>query len=252
MTDSSPLGDREPRTKSPPELPEELRAELPEDNYYASIEAYFVQRRGAPLFISPAEWQLVWNWERAGIPLRVVKEGIDRVFDRPRTPQKRRKLGYCRQTVEALFRRFRESRLGDDEAEDDRCGAERHLNELVGRLRQLAASSKSALASSEATRAAASLERHLGRLSELAKGDFSRALPEIENELGRTEDRLLDSFERTLGETESGALFRDSEASLRSYRDRMPQKVYDAAVKSAYRRRLRARMGLTPLSLFDR
>ena len=87
-----------------------------EGNYYGSVEDYFVERRGSPLFITPAEWFLIFRWEEQGIPLPVVKEGIDRVFERPKTRAKPRKLGYCRQTVEATFRRFREVSLGGGRA----------------------------------------------------------------------------------------------------------------------------------------
>ena len=86
-----------------------------EGNYYGLVEDYFVARRGSPLFITPAEWFLIFRWEEQGIPLLVVKEGIDRVFERPKTRTKQRKLGYCRQTVEAGFRRFREVSLGASE-----------------------------------------------------------------------------------------------------------------------------------------
>ena len=86
---------------------EQKPADNDEPSYYGEIETYFVERRGAPLFITPAEWGLVAKWEEQGIPVHVVQEGIDRVFERPQAVSKSRKLGYCRQTVEAAFRRFR-------------------------------------------------------------------------------------------------------------------------------------------------
>ena len=57
---------------------------LQDEDYFAAVEAHFVERRGSPLFITPGEWFLVSRWEEQGIPLRVVQEGIDRVFERPR------------------------------------------------------------------------------------------------------------------------------------------------------------------------
>ena len=62
------------------------------DGYYEEVESYFVAQRGSPLFITPSEWDLVWRWEQLGIPLAVVKEGIDRVFERPKTLLKPRRL----------------------------------------------------------------------------------------------------------------------------------------------------------------
>ena len=115
----------------------------PEPGYYQEVERYFVARRGSPLFISPSEWDLVWRWEQLGIPLSVVKEGIDRVFERPKTSVKPRRLSYCRQTVEAAFRKFREASLGSVArmAEPDESGAAARLAEISSRLREVAVAS---------------------------------------------------------------------------------------------------------------
>jgi hypothetical protein len=42
------------------------------------------------------------------------------------------------------------------------------------------------------------------------------------------------------------------ESSLESYRERMPEKIYRAALESGYRRRLRRKLGLPTLSLYSR
>ena len=68
---------------------EYLRAEsLAEESYYGAIESHFVERRGGPLFITPAEWALIQRWEQDEVPLDVVRAGIDQVFDRPRTARR--------------------------------------------------------------------------------------------------------------------------------------------------------------------
>src|SRR4029450_11451670 len=49
--------------------------------YYQTIEEYFVSRRGDPLFLSNADWNLVRKWREAGLPLRVVLRGIRDALD---------------------------------------------------------------------------------------------------------------------------------------------------------------------------
>jgi len=208
-----------------------------EESYYGAVESHFVLRRGSPLFITPSEWALVSRWEEQGIPLHVVMDGIDRVFERPRTSARTRKLSYCRQTVEAAFRRFREGMLGGDKAarEEEPFDLAAYLGKIAASVRKLPSGLAPAIAD----------EVEALSLKESGFEDVERHLSEMDR-------RMLDIFEGELGEAERTELERGAAASLASYRDRMPDKVYHAAVKSAYRRRLRARWHLPRLTLFDR
>ncbi|MGH9321114.1 MAG: hypothetical protein ACRD21_15685 [Vicinamibacteria bacterium] len=211
-----------------------------EENYYAEIETYFVARRGSPLFITPGEWDLAWRWEQLGIPLSAVKEGIDRVFERPKANLKPRKLGYCRQTVEAAFRRFREARLGGGSAGEmgeEGASASSHLAELSSRLRTLA---------DEWSETNEAFARSLRSNAELVESS------ESEEELARVEGSLFLECEAVVGDASREELRKEAASSLECYRDRMPERVYRAALESAYRRRLRKRLDLPTLSLYTR
>jgi hypothetical protein len=212
------------------------------------VESYFVTRRGSPLFITPSEWDLVWRWEQQGIPLTVVKEGIDRVFERPKTLLKPRRLGYCRQTVEAAFRRSRESSLGrgtGGTALDDSSAAA-HLTEVSRRLRDLAAAwSETERELADFLEQTADAVRSLSERAEEAPG-------EVERELTALDGKLVVESEAVLGDAVREELRREAESSLESYRERMPEKVYRAALESGYRRRLRKRIGFPTLSLYSR
>ncbi len=50
-------------------------------DYYRAVEEEFLRRRGAPLLLSPRDWALIGDWQAAGIPLRIVLQGIANVFD---------------------------------------------------------------------------------------------------------------------------------------------------------------------------
>lgn len=228
---------------------------MSEESYYAAVEDHFISRRGSPLFITPAEWHLVWKWEQAGIPLHVVKEGIDRVFERPASGRRSRKLGYCRQTVEAAFRRFREASLGGGAASgpsgpsvpsiEDPFDPTAHLVEIAGELER--AASARPPEDGLGKRAAAAREEVLA----LSRSASLSGLADIEDRLSELERELVDEAERALAD-EARHARAEAEASLADYRDRMPAKVYAAALESARRRRLRARVGLPALTLLDR
>ena len=50
-------------------------------NYFTEIEDYFWRKRGAHLLVSPLDWAIVETWQKAGIPLGAVLQGIDRAFE---------------------------------------------------------------------------------------------------------------------------------------------------------------------------
>ena len=85
-----------------------------------------------------------------------------------------------------------------------------------------------------------------------ALGDSGENLQRIEDALTAIDDELVEFAEEGLDENDRDALLLDAGASLASYRDRMPDKVYQSALKSAYRRRLRDKAKLPRLSLYDR
>jgi hypothetical protein len=195
-------------------------------------------------------WDLVWRWDQAGIPLAVVKDGIDRVFERPKTLLKPRRLGYCRQTVEAAFRRFRESSLGGrgGETAGEDSGAGEHLMEISSRLRELG------IEWSQKEREIALLfDRTSDAVRSLSlRAESPQEEVDVERELAELDEKLVVESEVVLGDAARDEMKREAESSLESYRERMPDKIYRAAVESAYRRRLRKRIGLPTLSLYSR
>lgn len=204
------------------------------DNYYGAIESYFIERRGSPLFITPAEWFVIAGWEEDGIPLRAVKDGIDRALERPRRGSRPPKLTYCRQSVRAEFRRSREIQLGgreDTRPAETAPDTATHLSELAARLE----GSHPAVAKG---------------VEALARSKHSPSA--VETALEALDEEMIAATEATLDPDLRARLEAAAARSLESYREKMPDQVYQKAVTSAYRKRLRAAMGLPLLSLYDR
>jgi hypothetical protein len=229
-------------------LPQEKSSQ--EEDYYAAVERHFVDLRGSPLFITPKEWQLIHNWRRMQIPLHVVKDGLTEIFGRPKRTRPIRRLGYCRQTVEAAYRRHCEAltgaRRGEAETDDDETQVQSYLVRLENELRQV----RRSLADSH-PELAEHAERSAEDLARLAaRPTAEKSFQTIEHELGRMDEELIKAAESCLEEDESRRCMGDAERSLMDYQERMPEDVYRSAVRSAYLKRVRAHFGLPALSLF--
>jgi hypothetical protein len=86
------------------------------DRYFQEISRAFLARRGAPFFLSPKDLELIASWEKAGVPLAVVLEGIDRAFA-PLSEGKRPRgkvltMAYCLNQVRKLHDLRRDRRVG--------------------------------------------------------------------------------------------------------------------------------------------
>ena len=225
---------------------------IEDDNFYGAVESHFIKRRGSPLFITPIEWCLIQQWEMECIPLKVVQEGIDRVFERPTRRPGVLRLSYCRQSVKAAFRRFLEvsaGKPGTETSENREAGClviAEHLAELQISLEVVRRSWSKR--SEEFDR---QIRGVVDEVEKLRKNE-SMEVAGLEIKLTCLEERLLASAASVLFEDERENLRCRAEKSLSSYRARMPEDVYKRALSSAYRKRVRAIFGLRPMSIYSR
>ena len=86
--------------------------------YFQTIAQKFIELRGAPFFLSSNELSLIEKWEKAGIPLRVVLEGVKSSFlpgsQKCRTGSRRRarSLSFCEPYVKEAFVLYKERAVG--------------------------------------------------------------------------------------------------------------------------------------------
>ncbi|HEX2060640.1 MAG TPA: hypothetical protein VHK90_07855, partial [Thermoanaerobaculia bacterium] len=84
--------------------------------YFTEIESHFAHRRGTPFVLSSKDWVLMKTWHDEGIPLPIVIEAIDSVFDKAAERQKMvNSLRYCRHAVKELWNDRRELQIGAQE-----------------------------------------------------------------------------------------------------------------------------------------
>lgn len=85
-------------------------------SYFTEIEAHFAMRRGTPFVVSAKDWALMKEWAAHGIPLPVVVEAIDAVFEKNESSGRRKvisSLSYCRHAVKEIWHDRKELQVGE-------------------------------------------------------------------------------------------------------------------------------------------
>src|SRR3979411_88188 len=106
------------------------------DDYYLEIEAHFAFRRATPFILSGKEWARMQRWREEGIPLPIVIEAIDSVFEKNETSGRRKvisSLSYCRHAVKELWLDRKELQVGA-RAETPEAAPEELLRRLADAL----------------------------------------------------------------------------------------------------------------------
>jgi len=210
----------------------------PEAAYYQAVEEYFVSRRGDPLFLSNAEWNLVRKWRLAGLPLRVVLRGIRDALDAHAHGWSRdRKVGslaYCAREVDTARERWeRALALGPDEGGGGAGAA------LAGFAAQL----ERAVLPDAVRPVAAAIARDLRERPR-------EGLESLTAWLAGLEECLLAALGAAESAGRRAALEAEVDAALAPWRGRMPAPVLAQLRRESLARRRLESYGLPRLSLF--
>ena len=211
----------------------------PEAEYYQTVEEYFVSRRGDPLFLSNADWNLVRRWRLAGLPLRIVLRGIRDALDAHAhgwgRDRKVKSLAYCAGEVDAARERWQRAlALGRDEGLDAAAALRGFASDLE-RARDLGP---------RARPVAVEIARELRERAEAVR------LEEVSAWLADREASLLAAIAADDGRERAAALEAEVDRGLERWRARMPPRVVDQLKKEQVARRRLEAHGLPRLSLF--
>jgi hypothetical protein len=211
----------------------ETEADGLEDHaYFLAIEDHFVRLRGAPLLLSPADWQAARRWHRQGIPLEVVRRALEEVFARRRERGAKGRISslrYCTPAVEAAWTEHSELAAPGARTAPEAFDA-------VARLTALAA----ALPGATGLR---------GQLASLARSGLDPQA--IEERLAELDRLMLDGALAALPAAERAALDATVEKAIGAFAGRLSQSEIERARGRLARQVLRDRLGLPVLSLFS-
>jgi uncharacterized membrane protein YccC len=197
------------------------------------LEELFINLRGAPLLLSPADWETARDWRRRGIPLDLVAAVLREAFEK--NPEKKgrsgiRSLKYFDAAVERAWRQVRALGATEPDSEPEPL-------DLGIRLAALARSIPSRLSGSDGIRR---------RLLDL-EGDAE----DVEKALSRLDRELIALAEAAL-EDRVGQEIRDEvEAAVKRVSSRVAADEEDELRRRLLGTALRRRLGLPVLSLFS-
>src|SRR3954447_12505200 len=83
----------------------------PDHAYFQAVEEIFVELRGAPLLLSPADYQVARRWHREAVPLDLVRRTLEEVFAKRKERGAKGKISslrYCAPAVEAAWGELKE------------------------------------------------------------------------------------------------------------------------------------------------
>jgi len=227
--------------------------------YFEEIERRFIDRRGQPLLLSPADVARVAKWHDDGVPLAAVVEGIDVHFERMqrrgREPRRAVTLAYVEDDVLDAWAGVKRRRLGArattpaagpthlaTRAEHERLLAQ--IDDAPGRLKDDDARAALAEALEHAR------EKLAAKAALFDEGASEHDDERAEDHLRRLEKSLLERARAALGENEMARIEAEASDALAQRRLRMDARAHDRARQQLVDKALRERLGIARLSLF--
>ncbi len=207
----------------------ETAAEVSDHAYFQAIEEKFVELRGAPLLLSPVDWQVASRWHREGVPLELVTRTLEELFARRKERGAKGRISSLRYCVPAV-----EAAWGD-------------LRELVAPGRRPPAPAFEAAPRLAALASALAADQTLAARVAALTGEPQA----IEESLADLDREMLDRAEQALPpdlRAEIAAAVGKTFASLAA---RLPAEELEKARERLSRQILRRRLGLPVLSLFS-
>ncbi len=225
-----------------------MNSSSPRRDYVQAVEGLFVELRGAPFLLSPADWRQIRRWYEQGIPLLLVESTIREVFarraerigrpDHEGSVDRINGLAWCAGAVERAWRELQE--IQGPAARAPKANSARESVELASggepttrqRLEALGGALPAALLDVEQWR------RDLVQLASLSES-------EIEETLARLDDELLAEVEAALPAPALAELESTVEGALQRVRDRFTARELDRLRQRLRRQHLR-RLGSVP------
>ena len=201
-------------------------------DYFLEIESHFSACRGTPFILNAKDWALMKKWFDDGIPLSVVIEAIDSVFEKNESSGRRKvisSLSYCRHAVKEVWQDRQDLYAGSgDSTPEENVG---------GLLDALAADVERSVAPGEIAGAIATEIRALLR---------EKSVPRIEEGLIEVERDLMERILASVPLDERDAIVKPITAIVADLDDKTRQRTYEANL----RRAVREKFVLPRLTLF--
>jgi len=245
--------------------------------YCREVEDYLTRINGGHLvrIVGPG-FELVRGWAEEGIPLSVVRRGIDLKADRqrageagtatpPARPRRPLRIEFCEADVRDVYDSWRravglasvpeEDGVSGEVASDDRTPRKsrqpslaKHLDRAIDRLARIAGS----FDRPESLRdAAARVVEDLSLLRQSTKGARGSERDAAQSRLAEIDRALVAAAREAVPPADLALLAAEAERELQPFRARLPIDAWQHALDATVTRLLRDRLGLPVLELAE-
>jgi hypothetical protein len=218
--------------------PEEIPS--PEDHaYFLAIERTFLGLRKKAALLSASDWQVARGWHRQGIPVALVQDVMEKLFERQRARKAEKPgrtisgLRYFRAAVEAAWEEMLSLRAGGRPEAGEALPVQARLGHLSAAL----------------PAALPERERWIAALATLAES--AGPADEVEARLRSFDAELLASLRRALGPGAQQELEAQVDQALAKLRGRLADEELQVAGRRLEEQLLRRRFVAPVLSLFS-
>ncbi|HEV7426315.1 MAG TPA: hypothetical protein VGQ46_08100 [Thermoanaerobaculia bacterium] len=207
-----------------------MPSDTPPETYFQEIEAHFALRRGTPFILNAKDWALMKKWYEDGVPLPIVIEAIDTVFEKNEASGRKKvisSLSYCRHSIKELWQDRRNLYVGGGDVSPE-AGPEALLDGLASQL--------------ETSDVAAPFAPRVRALAS------EKSVPKIEERLIDLERELVDAF--IADDPASIDAIRADIATALGDTSKLDPKTRARTEEANLRRLVREKFGLPRLTLF--
>lgn len=203
-----------------------------DQKYFHAIEDLFIRLRGAPLLLSPEDWQVAKRWRQEGIPLTLVEKTLEEVFEKRRERKAKgpvQSLRYVKRPVEDAWEEIRELTAPGATEEAPAFDLPSRLEALAGALPD-------------------DLPDRTDWAERIA--GLEGPVQEVEERLAALDRELLAEARQTLPAADRDEIAAEVEESLSALAPRLTPEQTERSRRELTRRLERARLGLPILTLF--
>lgn len=201
--------------------------------YFRAIEETFIRLRGTPFLLSPEDWLQARGWYREGVPLSLVLETIESLFQRRLEAGKSSKiqsLRYCAGAVEAAWEELAAVQAGGAGTEVRPVDSQSVLQSLTKALPQ----------------DLPERDRWCLRI-----GSLSGTAEQIERQLQALDRELVETSLDRLEEADRRSLLERTEKTLEELGERLDRESLSETRERLVQQSVRRHLRLPLLSLFS-
>ncbi len=231
-------------------------------DYVKEVESFLVAKRNGGLMIFHKEWLLIEKWESMGIPVNIVKDGIDNAIEGLNFSKKGKiltvpTLDYCEKYVLKYWKNFKENKTGKSEVFEEKKDSENRNQDFLLFFQSLRKKIEEEMESvkkknlSIAEKLKEMLFSEIEKIEEKTKDLKIKSIEKLVEEIDSLDNMALNKTKQLIDEKIFLSLKKECEKKLLPYRKKMEEKDYSESLKAIVDSRLRREFGFRALLEID-